>query len=176
MSLAQDLEELKALGRADDILVQTCRKLVARSRDNRYRGDSRDFAARRLEVTRRRVVASWRRVRTLLLPDFYEPDFYEPYERLIRIVVLGRVFEVPENNLLLRQMQFVSEDIGIGRYCRDGEGLCCEIQYRRSGDAADQPALACHVKGISGMRLTKLPPEIQYNMSAALSVAPKDVK
>jgi hypothetical protein len=48
-------------------------------------------------------------------------DFYEPYERLIRIVVLGRVFEVPENNLLLRQMQFVSEDIGMGRYCWNGE-------------------------------------------------------
>lgn len=101
-------------------------------------------------------------------------DFYEPYERLIRIVVLGRVFDVPENNLLLRQMQFVSEDIGMGRYCWNGECRYCEIQYRRNGDAADQPALACRVKGIAGMRITKVAPEIRYNMSAALSSAPKD--
>jgi hypothetical protein len=101
-------------------------------------------------------------------------DFYEPYERLIRIVVLGRVFEVPENNLLLRQMQFVSDDIGSGRYCWNGECRYCEIQYRRNGDTADLPALACRLKGIAGMRITKVAPEIRYNMSAALSSAPKD--
>jgi hypothetical protein len=101
-------------------------------------------------------------------------DFYEPYERLIRIVVLGRVFQVPENNLLLRQMQFVSEDIGTGRYCWNGECRYCEIQYRRNGDAADQPALACRIKGIADMRVTKVAPEIRYNMITALSSAPKE--
>jgi hypothetical protein len=101
-------------------------------------------------------------------------DFYEPYERLIRIVVLGRVFEVPENNLLLRQMQFVSEDIGMGRYCWNGECRYCEIQYRRNGDATDQPALACRIKGIADMRITKVAPEIRYNMSTALASAPKE--
>jgi hypothetical protein len=101
-------------------------------------------------------------------------DFYEPYERLVRIVVLGRVFQVPENNLLLRQMQFVSEDIGTGRYCWNGECRYCEIQYRRDGDAADLPALACRVKGVPDMRITKVAAEIRYNMSAALASAPKD--
>jgi hypothetical protein len=101
-------------------------------------------------------------------------DFYEPYERLIRIVVLGRVFEVPENNLLLRQMQFVSDDIGMGRYCWNGECRYCEIQYRRNGDTADQPALACRIKGIADMRITKVAPEIRYNMSTALASAPKE--
>jgi hypothetical protein len=43
-------------------------------------------------------------------------DLYEPYEKLVRIVVLGRVFEVPENNLLLRQLQYVAPDIGFGKY------------------------------------------------------------
>ncbi|HEY7512931.1 MAG TPA: hypothetical protein VIC87_00555 [Vicinamibacteria bacterium] len=101
-------------------------------------------------------------------------DFYEPYERFIRIVVLGRVFQVPENNLLLRQMQFVSEDIGTGRYCWNGECRYCEIQYRRNGDAADLPALACRIKGIADMRITKVAAEIRYNMSSALSTAPKE--
>jgi len=44
-------------------------------------------------------------------------DVYEPWERLVRIVVLGKVFDVPEKNLLLRQMQYVAEDVGTGRYC-----------------------------------------------------------
>ena len=99
-------------------------------------------------------------------------DFYEPYERLIRIVVLGRVFEVPENNLLLRQMQYVSPDIGSGRYCWNGECRYCEIQYRRSSnEGSELPALACRVKGQEGMVITKAAAEIRYNLSEALAAA-----
>jgi hypothetical protein len=98
-------------------------------------------------------------------------EILEPYSRLVRIVILGRVFDVPENNLLLRQMQFVSADIGSGRYCWNGECRYCEIQYRRPGDASDLPALACRVKGQPGMVITKAAPEIRYNMSAALAAA-----
>jgi hypothetical protein len=99
---------------------------------------------------------------------------YEPYERLIRIVVLGRIFHVPENNLLLRQLQYVSEDIGSGRYCWNGECRYCEIQYRRNGQEAELPALACRLKGLEGMRITKLAGEMKYNLRAALSAAEKD--
>jgi hypothetical protein len=65
--LSQDIEELKAQGRADDILLQTVRKLLGRARDNLYRKDSVEFAARRLEVTRGSLVTTWRQVRALLL-------------------------------------------------------------------------------------------------------------
>jgi hypothetical protein len=97
-------------------------------------------------------------------------DFYEPYTKLIRLVVLGRVFQVPENNLLLRQLQFVSPDIGYGRYCWNGECRYCEITYRQAG--ADHEALACRLKGIEGMEVTKLAFEMKYNMSEALAAAP----
>jgi hypothetical protein len=100
-------------------------------------------------------------------------DLYEPYTRLIRIVVLGRELLVPENNLLLRQLQFVAEDIGTGRYCWNAECRYCEIEYRRPGDAAPTPALACRIKGLPGMQVTKVAPEVKYNMSAALAAAPK---
>jgi len=99
-------------------------------------------------------------------------DFYEPYEKLIRIVVLGREFEVPENNLLLRQLQFVAEDIGSGRYCWNGECRYCEIQYRQPGQT-ESPALACRIKGLEGMEVTKLAFEMKYNLSAALAAAKK---
>jgi hypothetical protein len=99
-------------------------------------------------------------------------DLFEPYEKLVSICILGRVFEVPENNLLLRQMQYVSADIGGGRYCWNGECRYCEVQYRRNGDDNEQAALACRLKGQEGMRITKVALEIRYNLRDALSAAP----
>jgi len=98
-------------------------------------------------------------------------DLYEPYQKLIRLVILGRVFQVPENNLLLRQMQYVAPDIGSGRYCWNGECRYCEVEYCR-GSAPAQPALACRVKGLEGLRVTKLASEMKYNLSEALASAP----
>ena len=98
-------------------------------------------------------------------------DFYEPYEKTIAIRILGREFQVPENNLLLRQMQFVAEDIGYGRYCWNGECRNCEVQYRRDENGPDLPALACRLKGVPGMCVTKLAFEVKYNMSEALAAA-----
>jgi len=65
--LTEDLGQLKAKGRADDILLQTCAKLLGRARENLHRHDSADFAARRLEMTRNSLVTAWRQVRALLL-------------------------------------------------------------------------------------------------------------
>jgi hypothetical protein len=100
-------------------------------------------------------------------------DLFEPYEKLVRIVILGKVFEVPENNILLRQMQFVAPDIGSGRYCWNAECRYCEIEYRRESEAQDTAALACRLKGLPGMHVTKAALEIRYNMSDALAAAPK---
>ena len=99
-------------------------------------------------------------------------DVYEPYTRLVPILILGRVFEVPENNLLLRQMQFVAPDVGYGRYCWNGECRNCEVSYRTSPEGPDFPALACRVKGSAAMRITRLAFEVKYNMSEALAAAP----
>lgn len=100
-------------------------------------------------------------------------DFYEPFEKLVRIEVLGRVLEVPENNLLLRQLQYVSADIGSGRYCWNGECRYCEIEYRRGGEGPDLPALACRLKGLEGMCVTRIASEMKYNLSRALAAAKK---
>ena len=67
VELAQDVDALKAQGRADDILLHSCRKLLARARENLLKRDSADFASRRLEVTRTSLVTAWRQVRALLL-------------------------------------------------------------------------------------------------------------
>ena len=101
-------------------------------------------------------------------------DFYEPYEKLIRLVILGRVFEVPENNILLRQLQYISEDIGMGRYCWNAECRYCEVHFEKPGDPTEYPGLACRMRATDGMRLTKLAPEIRYNLSDALAAAPEE--
>jgi len=101
-------------------------------------------------------------------------DVFEPWERLIRIVVLGRVFAVPENNLLLRQLQYVCEDVGMGRYCWNAECRYCEVHYQRPGDPTEHAVLACRVRGFEGMRLTRVAPEVRYNMSEVLSRAPRE--
>src|SRR3990172_13046900 len=91
----------------------------------------------------------------------------EPYERLIPIEVLGRLLEVPDNNLLLRQLQFLAPEIGFGKYCWNGECRYCEVTYRRESDGAELSALACRVKGFPGMCVTKLAAEVRYNLSLA---------
>lgn len=101
-----------------------------------------------------------------------DPSLLEPYEKLIEIVVLGKRLSVPENNLLLRQMQFVAEDIGYGKYCWNAECRYCEVTYSRNG-GPEQQALACRVKGLAGIVVTKVALEIKYNMSEALAAAPK---
>ena len=65
--LAEDIKQLRVRGKADDALVQTCGKLIARARGHVHRRDSADFAARRLDMTRNSLVTAWRQVRALLL-------------------------------------------------------------------------------------------------------------
>ncbi|HET7746566.1 MAG TPA: hypothetical protein VFM29_04640 [Vicinamibacteria bacterium] len=99
-------------------------------------------------------------------------DLYEPWRKLVRIVLMGKVLEVPENNLLLRQLAYLSPDVAMGRYCWNGECRYCEVSYARDGDA-ETAALACRVKGFEGMRVTKAALEIRYNMAEVLASAPK---
>ena len=99
-------------------------------------------------------------------------DLYERYEKLIPLVVLGRTFEVPEENLVLRQLQFVCPEIGYGKYCWNAECRYCEVRYR-IGDGPEQAGLACRLKGVPGMRLIQVATEIRYNMSSVLASAGK---
>jgi hypothetical protein len=100
-------------------------------------------------------------------------ELFEPYDRLILIVVAGKELQVPENNLLLRQLSYVAPDISSGRYCWNGECRYCEVSYRTETRGAEQSALACRLKGQSGMRVTKLALEMRYNMAETLAAAAK---
>jgi hypothetical protein len=101
-------------------------------------------------------------------------DFYQPFEKLIPIVVLGRRLEVPENNLLLRQLQYVCPEIGMGRYCWNGECRYCEISYQVERSGPVMGGLACLLKATPGLRVTRLAFELKYNLSRALRAAPPE--
>jgi len=48
------------------------------------------------------------------------------------------------------------------------------VAYRRPGDPDEHTALACRMRGIEGMRLTWLAPEVRYNLTDALAAAPTE--
>jgi hypothetical protein len=66
LELERDLRRLVDSGGADDILVQTCRKLVARGRDVLAGGVPPELGARRLEMMRNSLAVTWKQVRSRL--------------------------------------------------------------------------------------------------------------
>jgi hypothetical protein len=64
--IEEDLLSLKAAGKADDILLQTCRKLIARAQDTLAGREGSGFTARRLEMTRNSLTTTLRQVKSRL--------------------------------------------------------------------------------------------------------------
>lgn len=66
IELGQDLQRLRAQGNADDILLQTCRKLVSRAKESLSGREPSEFNARRLDMTRNSLLTTWRQVKSRL--------------------------------------------------------------------------------------------------------------
>jgi hypothetical protein len=66
IELGRDLHALRLRGGADDILLQTCRKLVMRAKESISGRQSSEFSARRLDMTRNSLMTTWRQVRSRL--------------------------------------------------------------------------------------------------------------
>lgn len=61
-AIAADVERLKTAGQADDILIQTCRKLTLRAREALAGEQAAEFTARRLDMTRKSLMTTWRQL------------------------------------------------------------------------------------------------------------------
>ena len=97
-------------------------------------------------------------VRSTLENDL-SSDLLDPYERLVRIEILGQQVEVPEKNRLLRCFQFLSlNTISYGDFCWNGECTNCQIWYHTDSESrdSDKPVLACRVEVIEGMKITSM--------------------
>ena len=66
IEVGKDLLRLRTQGGADDILLQTCRKLVTRAKESLSGRDSSEFTARRLDMTRNSLQQTWRQIRSRL--------------------------------------------------------------------------------------------------------------
>ncbi|MBC7932723.1 MAG: hypothetical protein H7Z38_19345 [Rubrivivax sp.] len=92
-----------------------------------------------------------------------ESDLLDPYEKLVRVELLGRAVEVPENNRLLRCFQFLSlETISYGDFCWNGDCTNCQFWFHDEGqsEAQDRTALACRFDVRAGLVVTRLSPHI----------------
>jgi NADH dehydrogenase/NADH:ubiquinone oxidoreductase subunit G len=84
-----------------------------------------------------------------------EPDLFEPFDKLIEIDVMGRRFEVPENNTIMRCLQYIRLDaVSYGEFCWNGECLNCQV-WIRYGDK-EKPVLACRTNAFENMEIVRV--------------------
>lgn len=92
------------------------------------------------------------------LDDF--KDIFEPFDKFIKIKILGETTEVPENNSLLRCFQYLSiENISYGDFCWNGDCLNCQI-WVKNGDK-EKAIISCRTKVVEGMEIVRLSEEIK---------------
>jgi hypothetical protein len=65
-TIGEDLVRLKAAGKTDDILIQTCHKLTRRAREALAGPQASEFTARRLDMTRTSLTTTWRQIQSRL--------------------------------------------------------------------------------------------------------------
>ena len=96
--------------------------------------------------------------RKVKVPDKFK-DILEPYDRLVKITILGKKFEVPENNSLLRCFQFLSLDsISRGDFCWNRDCLNCQVWIDNKGK--EKGLIACRAKVEEGMSIIRLHKEV----------------
>ena len=55
---------------------------------------------------------------------------FRPFEKMVKITIRGKEFLVPEDNMLLRGMQYLApETISYGRFCWNEDCQYCRVVY-----------------------------------------------
>lgn len=87
-------------------------------------------------------------------------DIFEPYERLVTVNLCGREIQVPENNTILRGLQFIDiEAVSDGEFCWNGECLNCQV-WIKNGDK-EKAVMSCRTNAQDGMEITKISDEVR---------------
>lgn len=88
---------------------------------------------------------------------------YRPYEELITIKILGKEFQVPASNMLLRAMQYLApENVAMGRFCWNEECQYCRVSFKATPDSPPRQALSCKLMVEPGMEVVEAATEIRY--------------
>jgi NADH dehydrogenase/NADH:ubiquinone oxidoreductase subunit G len=82
-------------------------------------------------------------------------EIFEPYELLVKVNICGVEREVPENNSILRGLQYLDMDaISYGDFCWNGECLNCQV-WIKNGDK-EKAVIACRTNVEEGMEIVRL--------------------
>jgi hypothetical protein len=88
---------------------------------------------------------------------------FRPYSRLIKIKLLNQEVEVPENNALLRCLQYLAPAaVSYGRFCWNEDCQYCRVTYDLGDGTKERAALSCKVMVEEGMRVKEVSREIRY--------------
>jgi predicted molibdopterin-dependent oxidoreductase YjgC len=88
---------------------------------------------------------------------------FRPFDRLVRVEILGRDFEVPENNPVLRCLQYLApENVSYGRFCWNEDCQYCRVSFDLGEGTPTRTALACKLMVRDGMRIREATTEIRY--------------
>jgi hypothetical protein len=94
---------------------------------------------------------------------------FRPYEKLVEITILGKKFQVPERNSLLRCFQFISpETIPYGRFCWNQECQYCRVSCQLPDDDESREMLSCKFIVMPGMEVTELSQELKWCLRSKL--------
>src|SRR5215467_14063747 len=94
---------------------------------------------------------------------------FRPYEKLVEISILGKKFQVPERNSLLRCFQFLSpETIPYGRFCWNQDCQYCRVSCQLPDDDESREMLACKFIVMPGMEINELSQELKWCLRAKL--------
>ncbi len=96
-------------------------------------------------------------------------DIFRPYEKLVEIKVLGKKFQVPEKNSVLRCFQYLSpETVPYGRFCWNQECQYCRIVCQLPDDDEPREMLSCKFIVMPGMEILELSQELKWCLRAKL--------
>jgi predicted molibdopterin-dependent oxidoreductase YjgC len=88
---------------------------------------------------------------------------FRPFTRLVKIAILGREFQVPENNPLLRCFQYLApEAVSYGRFCWNEDCQYCRVSYDLGDGTPTRTAISCKLMVQEGMRVKEVTAEIKY--------------
>ena len=94
---------------------------------------------------------------------------FRPYERLVEIKILGKTFQVPEKNTILRCFQYISpETIPYGRFCWNQDCQYCRVTCQLPDDDEPREMISCKFIVMPGMEVTELSQELKWCLRAKL--------
>jgi len=88
---------------------------------------------------------------------------FRPFEKFVTITIGDKEFQVPEGNMLLRALQYLSpEEVSYGRFCWNEECQYCRVGFDLGPDTQARKAISCKLMVQEGMRITEMAQEIRY--------------